>query len=166
MPNDDAASLGHGCSSAELVFLLGLAFADAGHARFVESVDIACARTLLKLHGITKVQGPLMDALRFRRKLAIQVAAQDAGNGPEKRLDFTLDVTLELDVSQFGHGGETHNNFGLDFDIRGKGKVLILHAGVHDDLSFFGLVSVEVFGDLEDLANSILSDEAAEIGQL
>jgi hypothetical protein len=37
--NDDAAGLGLGCFGAELVFLLRLAFADAGHTRLMEIVD-------------------------------------------------------------------------------------------------------------------------------
>ena len=42
--NDEAAGLGHGhgCFGTKLVFLVGLTFADAGHAWFVRAVDLAC----------------------------------------------------------------------------------------------------------------------------
>ena len=97
--DDDAAGLGngHGCLGAELVFLVGLAFADAGHAWLMETVDFACVGSLLALHAIVKVQGLLMDGQRFRRKLAFQFADQDAGDGPQTPdgpLGFALSATF------------------------------------------------------------------------
>ena len=82
--NDDAAGLGHGhgCLGAELVFLVGLTFADAGNSGLVEAVDLACVGSLLALHAVVNVQGLLMNGQRFRGKLAFQFADQDAGDGP------------------------------------------------------------------------------------
>ena len=58
------------------------------------------------------------------------------------------------------------HDFGQELGIRGKSDVLFLHGGVHDDLGFFGLVAVEGHGNLENFADSVFSDAAAEIGQL
>jgi hypothetical protein len=62
---------------------VSLAFADAGHAWFLETEDLACVGSRLALHAIVKVQGLLMDGQCFRRKLAFQFADQDAGDGPQ-----------------------------------------------------------------------------------
>jgi len=166
--NGDAADLGHshGCLGAELVFLVSPAFADTGHAWFVEAVDLAGVGSLLALHAVVKVHGLLMDGQRFRGKLAFQFADQDAGDGPQQRLDFALVATPEFDVFQLGHVMAPRHDFGQKFGIRRKGDVLFLHGGVHDDLGFFGLLAMERYGNLEDLANSVFSDAAAEIGQL
>lgn len=56
--NIDAAGLGHGqgCLGTELVFLVGLIFVDAGHAWFVEAVDLACVGSLLALNAVIEVK--------------------------------------------------------------------------------------------------------------
>ena len=83
--NDDAAGLGHGHGSlgSELVFLVGLAFADAGDVWLMEAVNFARVGTLLALNAVIEVKRLSVDFKRFRRKLPPHIADQDTGNSPQ-----------------------------------------------------------------------------------